>query len=180
MHRLRAYCRAHCQEINDSARNPKMLTLKPRQARTLSSASAGGCQRQHVARVQPANEGTRISAFQNMSANATAAAVGAARAGVVGRAAGLAPMASRTSPSPAMSPELSYALAHVEGGGAILALWLPMAVFGHIFVAVFLLHGLFLYMPRLRRCGRLGVGLHEHGSSRWCRFFSVPKLCCRL
>ncbi|KAG2426885.1 hypothetical protein HXX76_012672 [Chlamydomonas incerta] len=52
---------------------------------------------------------------------------------------------------PDISPELARSLTQIEPSSAILPLWLPMVVFGHAFAIAFLIHGLLLYQPRLRR-----------------------------
>lgn len=58
-------------------------------------------------------------------------------------------------------PQVEEALSRMEPAGAILPLWITMAVFGNLFAVAFLIHGLLLYMPRLRRCGA-----HTHAPTR--------------
>ncbi|EFJ48316.1 hypothetical protein VOLCADRAFT_91098 [Volvox carteri f. nagariensis] len=61
-------------------------------------------------------------------------------------------------PSPDIAPDVAIALSRVENDSVILALWLPMAIFGHIFAGVFLIHGLFLYKPSLKRNSKRAAG----------------------
>ncbi len=57
-----------------------------------------------------------------------------------------------TAGAEAPDPQVADALSRIEPAGAILPLWVTMAVFGNLFAIAFLIHGLLLYMPRLRRC----------------------------
>ncbi|KXZ41047.1 hypothetical protein GPECTOR_906g162 [Gonium pectorale] len=60
-------------------------------------------------------------------------------------------MSAAAAGAAAPPPDVVAAQAHIENSGPLLGLWLPFAVFGHVFAIAFLIHGLFLYMPSLGR-----------------------------
>ncbi|KAG2483665.1 hypothetical protein HYH03_017468 [Edaphochlamys debaryana] len=53
--------------------------------------------------------------------------------------------------APPLDPSVALAFSRIEPGGPILPLWIVMVVFGHAFAFAFLIHGLFLYKPALKR-----------------------------